>query len=162
MDQSGNISREKFESSQSAETKRSSEGRDKPQAAKEVKKAASRILEAGESAEGAEGVELGGERVSESASEDKKQAPAGGGSKSYSSDEIEAIRAKLLAALPPQEVMIREIKRKLYSEEKVLAKRMSKLQGNAHKHAYELNIVVMQLRKVKDFFSMLAHATYEM
>lgn len=136
--------------------------RAKPAETREIKQKASEVLGASESVEGQEGVELSEGKVAESASEDKAHAPAAKGGKTYSADEIEAIRAKLLAALPPQEVMIREIRKKLVKEEKVLTKRMKKLQKRAHTHAFQLTIVVAQLRKIREFFSMLAHATYEM
>lgn len=137
---------------------------EKPKSDAEVKRAASEVMQqAGtESAESQEGVESGTGRVSEQASEDKNQAATGGAKRSYSADEVEAIRAKLLAALPPQDQMIREIRKKLYKEEEILVKRMKKLQKNSHTQAFQLTIVVRQLRKVREYFSTLAHATYEM
>lgn len=138
--------------------------KDKPAQARETKEKASQVLrsESAEANEGQEGVENGDGRVSESASEDKKQDPAGGGKKAYTADEVEAIRARLLAALPPQEVMIKQIRRKLYKEEKVLTKRMHKMQKSSHTNAFHLTIVVLQLRKVREYFYVLANATYEM
>lgn len=137
---------------------------EKPAAAGEVKKKAAEVMHSDsvEAVEGQEGVEGLDGKISEVSSEDKAHAPAATGGKSYSADEIEAIRAKLLAALPPQDVMIKQIRKKLYKEEKVLTKRMKKLQKKAHTHAFHLTLVTAQLRKVREYFSMLAHATYEM
>jgi len=144
-----------------SETAKTSE---KPKADAEVKLKTAEVLqtETVEGAESQEGVEAGLGKVSENATEDKAHAPAAGGAKGYSADEIEAIRAKLLAALPPQDVMIKQIRNKLYKQEKVLNKRMKKLQKKSHIQAFELNIVVAQLRKVSEYFSSLAHATYEL
>lgn len=138
--------------------------RAKPEGAAEVKKKASEVLHAEgvEMPEGAEGAEFIEGKVSEVAGEDKAYAPQAGGQKTYTVDEIEAIRAKLLAALPPQEIMIRQIRRKLYREEKVLTQRMNKLRKKSHTHAFQLTLVVTQLRRIREYFSMLAHATYEM
>jgi hypothetical protein len=58
--------------------------------------------------------------------------------------------------------MIKQITKKLRQEEKKLTKEFGKLSKTAHKNAFQLNIVVMQLRKVKDYFAILAHATYEL
>lgn len=137
---------------------------DKPSAAKDISKKASEVMgsrDSAENAEGAEGVELNEGKVSEASSEDKSHAPAGKG-KAYTADEIESIRAKLLAALPTQDIMIKQIRKKLMKEEKTLTKRMKKLQKNGHMEAFQLTIVVAQLRKVKEYFSLLAHATYEL
>lgn len=153
MDTTGG--REKLETLEASQVQKAPE-REKPQASKEVKKKASEVLE------GAEGAEFSEGKVSEVAGEDKTFAPQAGGQRTYTADEIEVIRAKLLAALPPQEIMIRQIRRKLYREEKVLTKRMNKLRKKSHTHAFELTLVVAQLRKIREFFQMLAHATYEM
>ena len=151
---------EKLRSDASPEKPRSAE---KPKETKEVKKKAADVLkssEADEGAEGQEGIETG--NVSEYAGEDKSYTPAAGGKKNYSDDEIEAIRARLLKALPPQAVMIKQIRKKLVHDEKNLTKRMNKLKRKAHLHAYEMTTAVAQLRKVKEYLSMLAHATYEL
>lgn len=153
--------REKLHAVPSVETARQEAKPETPNKigkAKEVKE----VLETTglEALESAEGIEAG--KASEVTAEDKTHAPAGGSQKAYSTDEIEVIRAKLLAALPPQEVMIKQIRNKLSRQEKVLTKRMKKLQKKSHIHAFELNIVVAQLRKVREYFSMLAHATYEL
>lgn len=160
MDTTG---REKLETHGPSHVERGPE-REKPEAAKEAKKKASEVLneESMEGVEGAEGSEFVEGKVSETTSEDKAYAPAASGKSTYTADEIEAIRAKLLAALPPQEVMMKQIRRKLYREEKVLTKRMNKLRKKSHTKAFELTIVVAQLRKLREYFSMLAHATYEM
>lgn len=137
----------------------------KPEAAKEVSKKASDVMQSrggAESKDGKESTEFSIGNVSENAGEDKENAGAGGGAKNYTADEIEAIRAKLLAALPSQEVMIKQIRKKLFKEEKILEKRMKKLQKSAHKNAFQLTVVVRQLRKVREYFSLLAHATFEM
>lgn len=138
--------------------------REKPETAREIKKKASEVLhvESAETMEGAETSEFVEGKVSEVTAEDKAYAPAASGKRAYTADEIEIIRAKLLAALPPQEMMIKQIRRKLYREEKVLTKRMNKLRKKSHTRAFELTIVVAQLRKLREYFSMLAHATYEM
>lgn len=160
MDQA---SREKLEREATLETQKESGQVEKRLDGKEVKQKASKVLESesAEAAEGQEGVELSEGKVSEVSSEDKAYAPAGSG-KAYSADEIEAIRAKLLAALPPQEVMIRQIRKKLGQQEKNLTKRMKKLQKKSHTNAFHLTIVVSQLRKIREYFSKLAHATYEL
>ncbi len=135
-----------------------------PGETKEIKKKASKVLESrgAEAAEGQEGVELSEGKISETVGEDKAHAPQGQGAKTYTADEIEVIRAKLLAALPPQEVMIKQIKRKLYRQEDVLTKKMKKYRRKAHRHAFELTIVVGKLREIHAYFTMLAHATYEL
>lgn len=137
---------------------------EKPKGLHEVKEKTGKVLrsESAEAAESSEGVERGDGRVSETASEDKAFAPATGGQAAYTADEIEAIRAKLLAALPSQEIMVRQIKSRLIAEEKVLTKRMKKLQKKAHLHAFQLTEVVAQLRRLREYFSMLAHATFEL
>lgn len=156
-------SREKLESRVASEAQKGPAQAEKILGAKEVKQKASEVLktESAEAVEGQEGVELSEGKVSEVSSEDKAYAPQGSG-KAYSADEIEAIRAKLLAALPPQEVMMKQIRKKLGQQEKVLTKRMKKLQKKSHKNAFYLTIVVAQLRKVREYFSRLAHATYEL
>lgn len=159
-----NNTREKLEGRGSPE-KQAVSGKEHLIRAPEIQEKAREAIRTEESAEGAEGRE-GAEfvegRISETASEDKNKAPVSGGKKSYTADEIEIIRAKLLAALPPQEVMIRQIRKKLYKEEKNLTKRMKKLQKKSHTSAFQLTIVVAQLRKIREYFSMLAHATYEL
>lgn len=161
MDTTGG--REKLETLAPSQAEKAPE-REKPQAAREVKEKAKELLHAEgvEATEGAEGAELVEGKVSEVAGEDKAYAPATSGQRAYTADEVEAIRAKLLAALPPQEVMIQQIRRRLYKEEKVLTKRMNKLRKKSHTHAFQLTLVVSQLRKLREYFSMLAHATYEM
>ena len=137
----------------------------KPEAAKEVSKKASEVMNTHggvESKEGQESAEFNLGNVSENAGEDQENAGVGAASKAYTADEIETIRAKLLAALPSQKVMVEQIRKKLYKEEKVLEKRMKKLQGRADRNAFELTILVRQLRKVREYFAVLAHATFEM
>ena len=147
--------------SQVPESKAFPEQTEKIHQNKEIGKKTAEVLQAGESAELQLGMEFSEGKVSEVSTEDKAFAPAGGSAKSYSADEIEAIRAKLLAALPPQEIMIKQIRRKLYQEEKNLTKRLKKYRKNAHREAFQLTIVVAQLRKLREYFSMLAHATFE-
>lgn len=151
------------EASPSRETLAPQQTGERPQQSKEVKNKADEVMRADnlDAVEGSEGAEMADGKISEGASEDKKYAPAGG-VKSLSTDEIEAIRAKLLAAIPPQEVMIKQIRNKLVKQEKILNKKMHKLQGKAHMNAFQLTIVVGQLRKVREYFAMLAHATYEL
>lgn len=160
MDTTG---REKLETLAAPRGQKGSE-HEKHEAAKEVKKKTSEILheQSAEAIPGAESSEFVEGKVSETISEDKAFAPAASGKSAYTADEIEIIRAKLLAALPPQEVMMKQIRRKLYREEKVLTQRMNKLRKKSHTKAFELTIVVAQLRKLREYFSMLAHATYEM
>lgn len=161
MDNTSPYSREKLESQTSSEAVKPLPK--KPEGLKEVKKTAEKVLraETAEAYEGQEGAEFSEGKVSESASEDKTHAPQTGAS-SYSVDQIEAIRAKLLAALPPQEIMIKQIKKTLHRREKILTERMKKLQKKSHLHAFHLNIIVAQLRRIREYFSMLAHATYEL
>ena len=68
---------------------------------KETGRKAAEILksEGVEANEGQEGTEAMG-KVGEEASEDKRYAPYTGSGAGYSADQIEIIRAKLLAALP--------------------------------------------------------------
>lgn len=160
-----NASREKLHSQEASQSQKGPESPvEKNLGAKEVKQKASELLKSQgvDAAEGQEGAEFSEGKVAEASSEDKAYAPQGGSGKAYSADEIEAIRAKLLAALPPQEVMIRQIRKKLGQQEKVLTKRMKKLQKKPHKNAFQLTIVVSQLRRVREFFSKLAHATFEL
>lgn len=132
--------------------------------AEKVKRETEQVLstETVEAIEGQEGVEFSEGKVSEVAREDKSQASGASGKRAYTADEIETIRAQLLKALPTQEIMIRQIRKKLYSQEKVLTHRMKKLRKKAHLNAFQLTIVVAQLRKIREYFSMLVHATYEM
>ncbi|MEK7528942.1 MAG: hypothetical protein AAB592_04200, partial [Patescibacteria group bacterium] len=93
--------------------------------------------------------------------EDKKKF-TGSGAKTMTSDQIEAIRAKLLKNLPPQAVMVKQIKRKLSMQEKELTKDFKKYSNVGADAAFQLNAVVARLRKLKDYFSILANATFEM
>lgn len=145
-------------------TEKQEKGPQKPEHAKNVQKQAQELLHAtdsGESAEGQEDMEADG-RVSEGTGEDKSRAPVGGSTAQYTDDQIEAIRAKLLANLPTPEIMIKQIRKKLNKEEKVLTKRMAKLQKKSHLNAYQLTQVVAKLRKIREYFAMLARATFEM
>lgn len=146
----------------SEETVSRPEQGEKIQPAKEVGQRAKDVLGTEGAAESQAGVEMNEGKVSEVSTEDKAYAPAAGGAKAYSADEIEAIRAKLLAALPPQEVMIREIRKKLRQEEKVLNQRLKKYRKHAHTKAFQLTLVVAQLRKLREYFSVLLHATFEL
>ncbi len=130
---------------------------------KETGRKAAEILksEGVEANEGQEGTEAMG-KVGEEASEDKRYAPYTGSGAGYSADQIEIIRAKLLAALPPQEVMVSQIKEKLFSDQKEITKKMRKAKKKADRKAFELNIFVAQLRKIREYFSLLAHATFEL
>ena len=138
---------------------------EKPETTREVHKKTSEVIHAApgqETVESQQGVEFSEGKVSEASSEDKAYAPAAGSAKNFSADEIEAIRAKLLAALPTQEVMMKQIRKKLNLEEKALTKRLKRLRKKAHTQAFQLTIIVAQLRKIREYFSMLVHATYEM
>lgn len=132
--------------------------------AEKVKRETEEILSAEgvENVENQEGVEFSEGKVGEVVREDKTQAPQASGKRAYTADEIETIRAQLLKALPTQEIMIKQIRKKLYAQEKVLTHRMKKLRKKAHFNAFQLTIVVAQLRKIREYFSMLAHTTYEM
>lgn len=129
----------------------------------EIKKEAAHIVEAVEVQEGKEGaVEFAEGKVAEEISEGKKKAPAGGiGGKPLTDDQIESIRAKLLKNLPPQKVMVSQIRSKLRIEEKKLNKEFRRLKKMGSQTAYELTKVVSKLRKIREYFSMLAHATFE-
>lgn len=156
-------SREKLESRESLAAKKP-ETKESPAASRDVKTKASEVLrsDTAEGKDGAEDAEMGSGKVSEGLGEDKAHAAQTGGKAQRSDDEIEAIRAKLLAAIPPQAVMIKQIKNKLLKEERVLTKRMGKLRKRSHREAWQLTIVVAKLRKIREYFSTLAHATYEM
>lgn len=156
--------REKLESRPFSESPKGPEKQTERPSDKNVKEKASELLQSDtvEAAEGQEGAEMADGKVSEMAAEDKAKASQGGAKKKYSDDEIEAIRAKLLAALPSQAMMVKQIRKKLQREEKVLVKRMKKLQKKSHVNAFQLTIVVAQLRKVREYFFLLAHATFEM
>lgn len=160
-----NASREKLHSQEASQSQKGPESQGEKQlGTKEVKQKTSELLKSQgvDAAEDQEGAEFSEGKVSEVSSEDKAHAAQGGAGKAYSSDEIEAIRAKLLAALPPQEDMIRQIRKKLGQQEKILTKRMKKLQKKPHRNAFHLTVIVSQLRKVREYFSKLAHATYEL
>lgn len=129
---------------------------------KDIQKGASDVLKNGESDEGSEDSESADGNVSENASDDKSKAGQGGGKKKYTDDEIEAIRAKLLASAPPHEMMVKEIRKKLFKEEHQLEKECSKYLARADKNAYELSVVVRKMRQVKAYLAIIAHATYEM
>jgi len=129
----------------------------------EIKAGASEVLTTVESGEaGQEGaVEMGTGEVSEEVKEDKKKS-SGGSGKAMTADEIEAIRARLLANLPPQAVMVKQIKKKLYLQERKLNKEFNTYKSKGAKAAYQLNVVVAQWRKVREYFAVLANATFEM
>lgn len=156
----GNESKEQLRPRVSTETKKAPE---KSLKDKETGRKASEILKSEnvEAVEGQEGAESMG-KVGEEASEDKRYAPYTGSATGYSADQIEAIRAKLLAALPPQEIMVRQIKKKLFSDQKEITKKMKRARKNADRKAFEFTIFVAQLRKIKEYFSLLAHATFEL
>ncbi|PIQ77066.1 hypothetical protein COV82_06395 [Candidatus Peregrinibacteria bacterium CG11_big_fil_rev_8_21_14_0_20_46_8] len=143
------------------------EGPQKPKEMDEVKERASEVVGAGvEGAEAgtAETVETGAERPSERIREGAgEEGSSGGGTAATQGEEetIEEIRARLLKALPPQKEMVRQIKRTLFKQEKELTKRMHKLQRRSHTTAWELTNVVRRLRQIQEYFSILAHATYE-
>lgn len=129
-----------------------------------IQKEASRVFEAGgvEVVSGKEkGVEFAEGKVSETVTEQKKKGPAGVWPVTRTADEVEAIRAKLLQNLPSQEMMVHQIKQTLRGQEQSLNKQYKKLKRMGDKAAYQLNIVVAQLRKIREFFSMLANATFE-
>lgn len=130
--------------------------------ASEVKKGTAEIVTAAETKEGKEGaVEFSEGKVSEQVSEDKKKGPQGAGGASLTTDEIEAIRAKLLANLPPLKEMQRQIAAKLTGEEKKLNKQYRSAKRQGVKAAYQLNNIVARLRKVSEYFALLANATFE-
>lgn len=152
---SNEIKRPNFERQQHASSKEVK----KPEAAEKVHKQTSEVL-------GKDEVEAGTEfsmgTVAEGAQEDKSKAGQGGGGQAKGDDDVEAIRAKLLARVPPQEVMVRQIKKKLYGEQHKLLRHVGDLSRRADKNAYLLTEIIKKLRVVREYFSVLAHATYEM
>jgi hypothetical protein len=127
-----------------------------------VAKEASDVVGPGvEAGEGSEQAEFSEGKVSETAGEDKKKSSGGAFKAAQAADEVEIIRARLLQNLPTKRVMVREIKRTLQRQEVVLEKQYKKLRRKGHKEAYRLNGVVAQMRHVREFFSKLADATFE-
>lgn len=143
--------------------KKDAEQREKSLETRGVKERAAEVftVPSQEALEVQEGIESG--KISEVTTEDKAQTPVPAGTrKVYSTDEIEAIRAKLLATLPPQEVMVKQIRKKLKKQEALLTKKMKQLQRRSHQNAFYLTIVIAKLRKIQEYFSLLAHATFEL
>lgn len=136
----------------------------KPEAVKDVHNRAHEVLQGNEdSVDASEGAEGDG-RVSENEgnASENKSSTHGSAAKARTTDEIEAIRARLLKSAPSQETMVKQIKKHLYKEERQLEKELSSLEGKAAKNAYEMANVVAKLRKLKEYFSILAHATFEL
>lgn len=128
----------------------------------EIQKEAVSVIEVAEAKEGAEGtVEFAEGKIAEEISEDKKRAPVTGLGGALTADEIEVIRAKLLANLPPQEVMVKQIRRKLETREKQLRKDYKKFKKMGHKAAFQLTKIVASIRKIQEYFLVLAHATFD-
>lgn len=126
----------------------------------DLDRGAAKIVEGiDEDGETAEGLKMGD--VSEETTEDKKRASGSGVAATKSDDEIAAIRAKLLANLPTEKVMVRQIKAKLIKDEKRLNKEYSKAMRLGQKAAFRLVQVVAQLRKINDYLAMLANATFD-
>lgn len=117
------------------------------------------IPEIQESIEGT--LELRGGKVSEEISEDKKKAPSSKGGKAITFDEREALRAKLLASLPSEAVMRKQILTVLQKKERVLMREQRRLVRLAYRAAYQLNTVVARLREIRRYFAMIAHATFD-
>lgn len=131
------------------------------QEAREVKESAGEIVKTIESREGMGVAEIVEGKIAEKAKEGKKVVPAGSFPAVRTADEIEAIRTKLLQNLPSQEIMVKQIKRKLKVDERALTKQFKKIRKMGHKAAYQLNIVVAKLRKVREYLAILANATFE-
>lgn len=129
-----------------------------------VKKGAESVL--GAAAEGADSNEDGGEamgNVSESNSEDKKTGSQGGakGGKAMTTDEIEQLRAKLLASAPPQTDMVKQIRRVLSDQEHKLEDEFSDLASNPQKDPAKFVEVVSKMRQIRVYFDSMLNATYE-
>jgi hypothetical protein len=124
-----------------------------------------------ENAATAEVTSESGEISEKQREDDKKQMSGGNGAKQQkkdiSAEEVEAIRSKLLAQISkmgPQKakrMMVSQIKAKLSTKERHLEKEYRKLSRMGHKAAYRLVQVVARLRKVREYFSKLADATFE-
>lgn len=115
------------------------------------------------SLEGQEGSGNVDGNISEDVGEDKNTGSQGGvHGGALTDEEKEELRAKLLASVPTQEVMIKEIRKKLISQERHLIKKITKLESKAHKNAFQLTIMVQQLRMVREYFRQIARATYEL
>ena len=125
---------------------------------KDVKKGAESVLEATDSAE--DGGEAMG-NVSEEASENKSGPSQGGSTKSMTADEIEQLRAKLLASAPPEEMMVKQIAKSLRKQEKELEHEYHKLASNPSKNPSRYVEVVSNLRQISMYFESLLSATYE-
>ncbi len=128
-----------------------------------VKQGAESVLGATESADSNED---GGEamgNVSESNSEDKKQASQSGakGGKTMTTDEIEQLRAKLLANAPAQTDMIRQIKKVLNDQEHKLENDFSRLVSNPQKNPEKFVEVVSKMRQIRVYLDSMLNATYE-
>lgn len=155
---------EKLKAAEHAETKKEASERTEIGATKTVQEGASRIIDTAgvESAEGKDaGLELSEGKVSEIATEQRKKAASSGIPVTRTADEVEAIRAKLLQNLPPAEVMVAQIKQSLRRDQKQLQKHFKKAQKIGDKAAFQLNVIVAQLRKIREYFAMLANATFE-
>lgn len=161
MDQKGKERLQTLEAGESKEAPQKSE----IGGTKEIQKEAASVVETAgvEAVQGKEaGVELSEGKVGEQVSELKKKGPAGAWPATKTADEIETIRARLLQNLPSHEIMMHQIKQTLRRQEKDLQKQYKKVRRMGDKAAYKLNIVVAQLRKIREFLSVLANATFEM
>ena len=159
-----NAGREKFEAREAGESHLSKPGsrESRISGTEKIKGNATEIIGQIESDEDTESsAEFSEGKVSEKVKEDKKQGSAGKGGKIMTQDEIDAIRAKLLSNLPPQTIMMKQIKNKLVKQEKVLYREYRKYKKMGTKAAFQLNIVVAQLRKIKEYFGILANATFD-
>ncbi len=128
-----------------------------------VKQGAESVLSA---TEGADSNEDGGEamgNVSESTSEDKKTGSQGGatGGKAMTTDEVEQLRAKLLANAPAQTDMVRQIRKVLSDKEHKLEREFSSLASNPQKNPAKFVEVVSKIRQIRVYFDSMLNATYE-
>lgn len=156
-------SQEKLDAQQSASL--SEKGSSKPQLSgtKEIKKGAESVLNM---TEGSESSEDGGEsmgNVSEATGEDAVSPSQGGGSggKTMTTDEIEQLRAKLLASAPPQALMMKQIQKSLTKEVQKLEKQFDDLVSNPQQNPAEFVEVVSKMRQISVYFESMLNATYE-
>lgn len=155
---------EKLKASETAEARREEAASREIREAKEIHEGAARVVERAVEpvTEGKEAaLEFVEGKVSEIATEQRKKAAFGGMPVARTADEIEAIRAKLLQNLPPRDVMVAQIKQTLRRDQRHLQKQYEKAKRLGDKAAYQLNIIVAQLRKIREYFAMLVNATFE-
>lgn len=139
------------------------EGRESPEVG-EVKDKSTEIGEGAgsvlEGVESSEGVEVSGEKISETISEGKKKAPAGGFKGGTGT--TQAGSGDYSFTIPKVEIMRIQISTKIHKEIVELEKEARKLiKSNSKFTPYKLNIVVKRIRSLKEILSELASATAE-